>query len=59
MGKSNKLYPIGFPKLDHVMQTAIYLHMRKPLEEHYSVKIPYFLIRLSISRLRKENSISE
>ena len=44
MGKSNKLYPTGYPKLDHIMQTAIYLHMRKPLEEHYGVNIPYFLL---------------
>ena len=44
MGKSNKLYPIGYPKLDHVMQTAIYLHMREKLEKHYDVEIPYFLL---------------
>ena len=44
MGRGNKLYPTGHPKLDHIMQTAIYLHMRKPLEEHYDVEIPYFLL---------------
>lgn len=44
IGRGNKIYPAGQPKYDHVMQTAMYLHMRKKLEDHYNVEIPYAVI---------------
>jgi len=44
MGKGNKMYPIGFPKLEHLMQAAMYLHCRKAVEKAYDVEIPYFVI---------------
>ncbi len=43
-GFGNKIYVNGSPKIEHVMQTAIYLHMRKPLEEYYGVRIESFRI---------------
>ena len=43
-GKGNKMYPIGYPKLEHLMQTGMYLHTRKVVEETYGVKIPYFVL---------------
>ncbi|MHA1286297.1 MAG: hypothetical protein ACTSPB_02715 [Candidatus Thorarchaeota archaeon] len=44
MGKGNKMYPIGYPKLEHLMQTGMYLHTRKVVEDTYGVKIPYAVI---------------
>ncbi|MHA1286850.1 MAG: hypothetical protein ACTSPB_05540 [Candidatus Thorarchaeota archaeon] len=44
MGNRNKLYARGYPKHEHIMQVALYLRMRKALEDHYDVTIPYFLI---------------
>ena len=44
MGKGNKIYPIGYPKLEHLMQTGMYLHTRKVVEDTYGVKIPYAVI---------------
>lgn len=44
LGKGNKMYPIGYPKLEHLMQTGMYLHTRKIVEETYGVKIPYAVI---------------
>ena len=44
MGNRNKLYARGYPKHEHIMQVALYLRMRKALEDHYNVTIPYFLI---------------
>ena len=43
-GRANKKYPMGSPKVEHVMQTAMYLAMRKKHEDHYGVTIPYYLI---------------
>jgi len=44
MGKGNKVYPIGYPKLEHLMQTGMYLHTRKLVEDTYGVKIPYAVL---------------
>jgi hypothetical protein len=44
LGKANKMYPIGFPKMEHLMQTGMYLHTRKVVEDTYGVKIPYGII---------------
>ncbi len=44
MGNRNKLYARGYPKVEHIMQVALYLRMRQALEEHYGVEIPYFLL---------------
>tara|TARA_B100000683_G_scaffold79853_3_gene78783 strand:- start:204 stop:1286 length:1083 start_codon:yes stop_codon:yes gene_type:complete len=44
LGKGNKMYPIGYPKLEHLMQTGMYLHTRKIVEDTYGVKIPYAVI---------------
>lgn len=44
VGKGNKMYPIGYPKLEHLMQTGMYLHTRKLVEDTYGVKIPYFVL---------------
>ena len=44
MGKGNKMYPIGYPKLEHLMQTGMYLHTRKLVEDTYGVKIPYAVL---------------
>ncbi len=43
-GIGNKKYPMGHPKMDHVMQTALYLRMRWKLEEYYGVEIDSFRI---------------
>ena len=43
-GIGNKRYPTGHPKMDHVMQTALYLRMRWKLEEYYGVEIDSFRI---------------
>jgi len=43
-GKGNKMYPVGFPKMEHLMQAAMYLHTRKVVEDTYGVTIPYFVI---------------
>jgi len=44
IGNRNKLYARGYPKHEHIMQVALYLRMRKALEDHYGVEIPYFII---------------
>ena len=43
-GIGNKKYPRGHPKMDHVMQTAMYLRMRWKLEDYYGVIIDSFRI---------------
>mgnify|MGYP003664951144 CR=1 FL=1 len=43
-GLGNKRYPNGHPKMDHVMQTAMYLMMRWKMEEYYGVLIDSFRI---------------
>jgi hypothetical protein len=43
-GVGNKKYPNGHPKFDHVMQTAMYLRMRKTMEDYYGVIIDSFRI---------------
>ena len=43
-GVGNKMYPNGHPKMEHVMQTAMYLHMRKSVEDYYGVTIDSFRI---------------
>ena len=43
-GVGNKRYPNGHPKMDHVMQTAMYLMMRWKMEEYYGVLIDSFRI---------------
>jgi len=40
----NEVYDVGFPQLEHLMQTALYLHTRHVLEDYYNVKIPFFVI---------------
>ena len=44
LGRGNKMYPIGYPKIEHLMQTGLYLHTRKVIEEAYGVSIPYFVL---------------
>ena len=43
-GVGNKMYPMGHPKIEHIMQTAMYLHMRKAVEDYYGVTIDSFRI---------------
>lgn len=54
-GKGNKMYPLGFPKMEHLMQAAMYLHTRKAVEEAYGVTIPYFVIVYEIVDSCKTN----
>jgi len=44
LGAGNDVYPLGFPQIEHLMQTALYLHTRKALEDYYKVEIPFFVI---------------
>lgn len=44
LGAGNDVYPLGFPQIEHLMQTALYLHTRKALEDYYQVEIPFFVI---------------
>ena len=37
-------YEHGFPQIEHLMQTALYLHTRKAFEDFHNVEIPYFVI---------------
>ena len=43
-GNKTSTYEHGFPQIEHLMQTALYLHMRKTFEEFHDVEIPYFII---------------
>jgi len=43
-GNKNSTYEHGFPQIEHLMQTALYLHTRKAFEEFHDVEIPYFII---------------
>jgi len=43
-GNKTSTYEHGFPQIEHLMQTALYLHMRKTFEEFHDVEIPYFVI---------------
>ena len=43
-GNKTSTYEHGYPQIEHLMQTALYLHMRKTWEEFHNVKIPYFVI---------------
>ena len=44
MGAKTSTYEHGFPQIEHLMQTALYLHTRKALEEYHDVEIPYFVL---------------
>jgi hypothetical protein len=43
-GNKTSTYEHGYPQIEHLMQTALYLHMRKTWEEFHDVEIPYFVI---------------
>ena len=43
-GTKTSTYEHGYPQIEHLMQTALYLHMRKTWEEFHDVEIPYFVI---------------
>jgi len=43
-GTKTSTYQHGYPQIEHLMQTALYLHMRKTWEEFHDVEIPYFVI---------------
>ena len=43
-GNKSSTYEHGYPQIEHLMQTALYLHMRKTWEEFHNVEIPYFVI---------------
>jgi len=44
MGNKNSTYELGFPQIEHLMQTALYLAARKKFEDYHKVEIPYFVI---------------
>tara|TARA_R110002012_G_scaffold315755_1_gene530012 strand:- start:7767 stop:8879 length:1113 start_codon:yes stop_codon:yes gene_type:complete len=44
MGNRDSIYANGFPQIEHLMQTALYLASRKRFEDFHNVKIPYFVI---------------
>jgi len=44
MGNRNSTYDMGFPQIEHLMQTALYLAARKRFEDYHNVEIPYFVI---------------
>lgn len=44
MGNKNSTYALGYPQIEHLMQTAIYLAARKRFEDYHNVEIPYFVI---------------
>ena len=43
-GNKTSTYEHGYPQIEHLMQTALYLHTRKAFEEFHDVEIPYFVI---------------
>ena len=43
-GSKDSTYEHGFPQIEHLMQTALYLHTRKAFEDFHNVEIPYFVI---------------
>tara|TARA_R100000988_G_C3995898_1_gene165708 strand:+ start:655 stop:1779 length:1125 start_codon:yes stop_codon:yes gene_type:complete len=43
-GSRDSTYEHGFPQIEHLMQTALYLHTRKAFEDFHNVEIPYFVI---------------
>jgi len=43
-GTKTSTYEQGYPQIEHLMQTALYLHMRKTWEDFHNVEIPYFVI---------------
>ena len=43
-GNKTSTYEHGYPQIEHLMQTALYLHMRKTWEDFHEVEIPYFVI---------------
>ncbi len=43
-GNKSSTYEHGYPQIEHLMQTALYLHTRKAFEEFHDVEIPYFII---------------
>lgn len=43
-GSKTSTYENGFPQIEHLMQTALYLHLRKTFEDFHNVEIPYFVI---------------
>ena len=44
MGNRDSIYANGFPQIEHLMQTGLYLAARKRFEEYHDVEIPYFVI---------------
>ena len=44
MGNKESIYANGYPQIEHLMQTALYLASRKRFEEKHDVEIPYFVI---------------
>ena len=43
-GNKSSTYEHGYPQIEHLMQTALYLHTRKAFEDFHNVEIPYFVI---------------
>jgi hypothetical protein len=43
-GNKSSTYEHGYPQIEHLMQTALYLHTRKAFEQFHDVEIPYFVI---------------
>ena len=43
-GNKSSTYEHGYPQIEHLMQTGLYLHTRKAFEEFHDVEIPYFVI---------------
>ena len=44
MGNRDSVYENGFPQIEHLMQTGLYLAARKRYEKFHNVEIPYFTI---------------
>ena len=44
MGNRDSIYANGYPQIEHLMQTGLYLAARKRFEDFHNVKIPYFVI---------------
>ena len=44
MGSRDSVYENGFPQIEHLMQTGLYLASRKRFEQFHNVEIPYFVI---------------
>jgi len=44
MGNRDSVYENGFPQIEHLMQTGLYLAAREKYERFHNVEIPYFVI---------------